>query len=78
MLSHPQIVENEILEESDHPSAGRIRQPRPAAKFAETPARMRRHAPRLGEHSREVLQEAGLGDAEIGELVASGVVRVPD
>ena len=73
--THPQIVENEILEESDHPSAGRIRQPRPAARFAETPARMRRHAPRLGEHSREVLREAGLGDGEIAELVASGIVR---
>ena len=36
---------------------------------------MRRHAPRLGEHSREVLREAGLGDGEIAELVASGVVR---
>ena len=78
VLTHPQIVLNEILEESEHPSAGRIRQPRPAARFAETPARMRRHAPRLGEHSREVLREGGLGDAEIAELVATGVVRVPD
>ena len=48
-------------------SANRV-QPR---SFAETPARMRRHAPRLGEHSREVLREAGLDDDEIGELVAT-------
>jgi crotonobetainyl-CoA:carnitine CoA-transferase CaiB-like acyl-CoA transferase len=74
VLTHPQILENQILEEFDHPTAGRIRQPRPAARFAETPALIRRPAPGLGEHSREVLREAGVGDEEFARLVAAGVV----
>lgn len=78
VLTHPQIVENEILEELEHPAAGRIRQPRPAARFAETPARIRRPAPGLGEHSREILREGGIDEREIGRLVAAGIVRAAE
>jgi crotonobetainyl-CoA:carnitine CoA-transferase CaiB-like acyl-CoA transferase len=78
VLTHPQIVENQILEELDHPTAGRIRQPRPAARFAATPAQIRRHAPALGEHSHEVLREAGLDDSDVAKLFADGVVGARD
>ena len=53
----------------DHPSEGRIRQARPATKFSESPAGIHRMPPRLGEHSREVLLEAGLSEADIQSLV---------
>lgn len=62
----------------DHPTEGRIRSMGVAANFASTPAEIRRHAPNLGEHTREVLQEAGYGSAEIAAMLASGVARVPD
>jgi crotonobetainyl-CoA:carnitine CoA-transferase CaiB-like acyl-CoA transferase len=78
VLTHPQIVENEILAELDHPAGGRIRQPRPAARFAETPARIRSPAPALGEHSREVLREVGVTDEEFKRLADAGVVGSPD
>ena len=58
----------------DHPSEGRIRQARPPTRFAASPASVRRLAPRLGEHSREVLREAGYSAAEIDDLVASRAV----
>jgi crotonobetainyl-CoA:carnitine CoA-transferase CaiB-like acyl-CoA transferase len=74
VLTHPQIVENAILEEYDHPAAGRIRQPRPAARFTATPSRMRRPAPTLGQHSRDVLREAGLSEQAIDALFSSGIV----
>jgi crotonobetainyl-CoA:carnitine CoA-transferase CaiB-like acyl-CoA transferase len=74
VLTHPQILENQLLLEIDHPAAGRIRQPRPAARFTATPARIRRPAPLLGEHSREVLDAAGFTGPEVDALIAAGVV----
>jgi len=58
----------------DHPSEGRIRQARPATKFSENPAGIHRMPPRLGEHSREVLLEAGLSEAEIQSFVESKAI----
>ncbi|WP_041798183.1 CaiB/BaiF CoA transferase family protein [Rhodopseudomonas palustris] len=58
----------------DHPSEGRIRQARPATKFSEEPPSLHRPTPRLGEHSREVLLEAGYSDDEIDALVDAGAV----
>jgi len=60
VVRHPQIRANELLIESEHPAAGRIRQPRPAARFDRTPAGIERPAPTLGEHTREILIELGL------------------
>ncbi len=71
VFQHEQIRINEMVDEHDHPVAGRIRQPRPAARFDRTPAAMQRHAPTLGQHSDEILSELGL-DAE--GLKAEGVV----
>jgi crotonobetainyl-CoA:carnitine CoA-transferase CaiB-like acyl-CoA transferase len=64
VVQHPQIRANELLVESEHPVAGRIRQPRPAARFDRTPAGIERPAPTLGEHTREILRELGLATTE--------------
>lgn len=58
----------------DHPTEGRIRQARPATKFSESPVGIHRMPPRLGEHSREVLLEAGLNEADIQSLVESKAI----
>ena len=76
LLDHPQIIENEIVELLEHPVAGTIRQPRPAARFSQTPATIGDHAPELGEHSIEILQSLGLDREKINALVESGVVGV--
>ncbi|HHQ14063.1 MAG TPA: hypothetical protein ENK16_03455 [Chromatiales bacterium] len=65
-------------QEMDHPSEGRIRMTRFPVTFSETPTDVRRHAPRLGEHSLEILREAGLSQAEIDELLASGATISAD
>jgi crotonobetainyl-CoA:carnitine CoA-transferase CaiB-like acyl-CoA transferase len=68
-------VANGTLVESAHPALGRIREPRPPARFERTPAAIRGPAPRLGEHSDAVLAELGRSAAEIAALRASGAVR---
>lgn len=66
-----------MFPEIDHPTEGRIRQARPPARFSESPAGVRRLAPTLGQHSREVLAEAGYTEAEIAALVEAGAVVAP-
>lgn len=76
MITHPQIVANEIVAEIDHPKAGRLRQARPAPQFSETPTGFRHPAPTLGGDTKMVLREAGLSDAKIRALVEAGVVKI--
>ncbi len=53
----------------DHPTEGKLRLPAFPVNFGATPAGIERHAPRLGEHTREVLREAGLDDSTIDSQV---------
>jgi crotonobetainyl-CoA:carnitine CoA-transferase CaiB-like acyl-CoA transferase len=73
-IRHPQIEANGILLESDHPQAGRLRQARTPAQFSATPSELRFTAPALGEHSREILVEAGFSPNEIDGMIESGAV----
>ncbi len=70
----PQVVANQTLVTSEHPQMGRIREPRPAARFEGTPSAIRNPAPTLGQHSDEVLRELGHGDQDIARLRSEGVV----
>jgi crotonobetainyl-CoA:carnitine CoA-transferase CaiB-like acyl-CoA transferase len=60
-----------------HPDAGATKAIGCPVHFSLTPTAVTRAAPRLGEHTREVLGEHGFGDAEIDALIAEGVVAVP-
>ena len=60
---------------ADHPTEGRVRLPAHPSRFSATPADVRRLAPRLGEHTREVLAEAGLAADEIDALLEGGAAR---
>lgn len=71
----PQLKQQDFFVEYDHPTQGRLRATTPPIRFSKSPAEtLRRHPPDLGEHSREVLSEAGLGDAEIDALIGMGAV----
>ena len=78
VIAQEQVQVNEILSEYDQPGLGRIRQPRPAAQFEGTPVNTRQVAAALGEHGRELLQEAGYSSDEIERLLQSGVMTEPD
>lgn len=56
----------------EHPSEGPVRHIKVPVTFHKTPGGLTRHAPRLGEHSAEILREAGLSDAEIQALMTGG------
>jgi len=71
---HPQVLANGTLVELQDPQMGRVRQPRPAARFETTPAKIRCAAPALGAHTAEVLESIGLSPAEISDLRAKGIV----
>jgi crotonobetainyl-CoA:carnitine CoA-transferase CaiB-like acyl-CoA transferase len=70
VIRHPQVQQLEIVVETEHPAAGRLRQSRPAARFSRTQAGIRHGAPALGEHTEEVLAELGYSSAEIAALRA--------
>ncbi|MGH7859783.1 MAG: CaiB/BaiF CoA transferase family protein [Candidatus Binatia bacterium] len=74
LFRDPQVAANGLIVEREHPHAGRMREPRPPVRFGEQESPLRHPAPLLGEHTDEVLTEAGLGD-EIDRLRGAGVVR---
>jgi crotonobetainyl-CoA:carnitine CoA-transferase CaiB-like acyl-CoA transferase len=59
----------------EHPSEGRIKSMAVPSEWSESKPEYRRHAPRLGEHTREVLREAGYDENAIAALLASGAAR---
>jgi crotonobetainyl-CoA:carnitine CoA-transferase CaiB-like acyl-CoA transferase len=76
VITNEQVVARELIEEFDHSDIGRIRQPKPAARFDRTPAEIRGPAPRIGEHSAVILAELGLEPAEIERLAIEKTVRL--
>ncbi len=76
VIANEQVVARELIAEFDHPDIGRVRQPQPAARFDRTPAEIHGPAPRIGEHSAEILAELGVGAAEIEQLAVEKIVRL--
>jgi crotonobetainyl-CoA:carnitine CoA-transferase CaiB-like acyl-CoA transferase len=77
VVRHPQVLANDIVAETSHPQAGRLRQARPAARFSKTPAGIRSGGPALGQHTAEILAALGYADGNIEELQAAGVIGMP-
>ena len=70
----PQAKHNRTVFEAEHPEAGTMRYVRYPGHLSDTPAGLYLHPPRLGEHSRDVLREAGYPENEIDRLVTGQVV----
>lgn len=75
LLTDPHLEDVGFFQSEDHPSEGRIRRSRRANKFSGGERPVETHAPRLGEHTREVLAEAGYATPEIDALLAAGAAR---
>ena len=70
---HPQMIANGTFVSSEHPIAGKIREPRMAPQFEGTPAGVGFSSPSVGQHNDEIMHELGLAD-EIEDLRAAGVL----
>jgi crotonobetainyl-CoA:carnitine CoA-transferase CaiB-like acyl-CoA transferase len=75
VAADPQVVHNGLIETLDQPGLGTLRQPRPAARFERTPAAIGGPAPRIGEHTDEILGDLGLSADEIAALKASNAAK---
>ncbi len=67
----PQVIHNEVFVERQHPQAGRLREPRAAARLSATPQCVGDHAPGFGQHTDEIVTSLGLDPAG---LRAAGIV----
>jgi crotonobetainyl-CoA:carnitine CoA-transferase CaiB-like acyl-CoA transferase len=73
IMDDPHLAAIGYFSTREHPSEGRIKSMAVPSEWSESTPEYRRHAPRHGEHTREVLREAGLAEADIERMIASGV-----
>ncbi len=74
VAEQPHLKGVDLFQTMEHPTEGKLLQARPPARFSASPASVHRMAPTLGQHTREILAEAGFGDAEIGALIETKAV----
>jgi crotonobetainyl-CoA:carnitine CoA-transferase CaiB-like acyl-CoA transferase len=75
LLQNEQVRENHILQEFESETLGRVRMPRPAARFDHTPATVRKMAPQLGQDNAAILAELGYDSNELSRLESSRIVQ---
>ena len=75
LLVDPHLAQTGFFSLVDHPSEGTVRSMGATSRWSETPLDTPRPAPRLGEHSAEVLREAGYTAGEIDAMIAAGITR---
>jgi len=77
LLDDPHLAAVGFFETVEHPSEGRMRSMAIPTRWSGSPPSVSRHAPRLGEHSAEVLAEAGYSAAQIAAMAAQGATLLP-
>jgi crotonobetainyl-CoA:carnitine CoA-transferase CaiB-like acyl-CoA transferase len=78
VFADPHLRATGYFGEIDHPTEGRVTSIKTPSEWSETPPEYRHPAPRLGEHTREILREAGYDDAAIEKTIAAGAARQAD
>lgn len=68
----PQVRHLGLIQSYEHPTAGSVKVVGPSVTFSETPAEISRPAPLVGQHTQDILQEAGYSDEDIADLMSKG------
>ncbi|UFX46624.1 CoA transferase [Bradyrhizobium sp. 41S5] len=75
IIANEQVVARGLIAELEQPGVGTVRQPKPAARFDVDAAAIGGPAPRIGQHTRQVLSDLGYGDAAIDAMIEQKAVR---
>ena len=78
VFSDPQLAAREFIWKAPHPKLGAVEQIGSQMRMGTTPVRRWRAGPLLGEHTAEVLREAGRSEEEIARLLAESVLGAPE
>jgi crotonobetainyl-CoA:carnitine CoA-transferase CaiB-like acyl-CoA transferase len=78
VMADPHLAAIGYFSALEHPTEGRIRSMAVPSEWSESAPEYRRHAPRLGEHTHEVLAEIGYSASQIEELLTAGAARAAD
>jgi len=71
----PQAIANDYVVDFDHPEFGSIKVPGYPIEFSTFSAGIRSAAPKLGEHTDQVLREMDFSEEEISELKENGIIQ---
>ena len=75
LIDDEQVVSNGFVTRLEHDLVGGVTVVAPPVAFSDSPLRAGKASPILGEHSADILTEAGLTEAEIAGLISAGAVR---
>ena len=78
LFHDPHLEAVDFWQSYEHPTEGQLKMPGFPSKFSKTPASIRKHAPKLGEHSKEILAEAGIDEETINKMVYSKATLISD
>ncbi|MBL4950893.1 CaiB/BaiF CoA-transferase family protein [Neobacillus sp. OS1-32] len=76
VFNHPQVIARDMVAHMDHPEAGEIKLVGSPIKLSRTKTKIERHPPIAGEHTAEILQQAGYSQEEIEHLKEKNIIQI--
>ena len=78
LMNHEQIIANQTILREQYEGFGEVRQARPAAQFENSPSKIKRPAPKLGEHGKEIILSLGYSEDYLKKLITEEKIFLSD